>query len=254
MRKPIMAGNWKMYKTYDEALKFIYEVNENLPSKDEVETIIFPPAMLLVSLIKRQGDNLEIGAQNMHYENCGAYTGEISAEMLRTVGVSHVLVGHNERRRYFGESDEDVQKKALQALEHNLIPVICFGETEDQYLHHNTDNILRRQVHAALIGLPDEQMDKVILAYEPIWAVGTGKTATPQIANDKCKLIRSFIDELYGAEIASKIRILYGGSVNPSNVSDLVKEEDVDGVLVGGASLDSKKFIDMAFKCVEAKK
>ena len=244
-----MAGNWKMYKTYDEALKFIYEVNTNLPSKNDVETIIFPPAMLLVSLVKRQGDNLGIGAQNMHYENCGAYTGEISAEMLRSVGVNYVLVGHNERRRYFGESDEDVNKKAQQALEHNLIPVICFGETEDQYLHHNTDNILRRQVHAALIGLPEEKMKNVILAYEPIWAVGTGKTATPEIANDKCKLIRSFVQELYGDDTAEESRILYGGSVNPQNVESLVATPDVDGVLVGGASLDSKKFIDMAYKC-----
>jgi len=248
MRKPIMAGNWKMYKTYDEALKFIYEVNNNLPSKDVVETIIFPPAMLLVSLVKRQGDNLEIGAQNMHYENCGAYTGEISAEMLRSVGVTHVLVGHNERRRYFAESDEDVNKKAQQALEHSLCPVICFGETEEQYLHHNTDNILRRQVHAALIGLPEDKMDKVILAYEPIWAVGTGKTATPEIANEKCKLIRSFVEELYGKRTANNMRILYGGSVNPDNIKSLVEQPDVDGALVGGASLDSTKFIDMAYK------
>jgi len=253
MRKPIMAGNWKMYKTYDEALKFIYEVNNKLPNKDVVETIIFPPAMLLVSLVKRQGDNLEIGAQNMHYENCGAYTGEISAEMLRTVGVTHVLVGHNERRRYFAESDEDVNKKAQQALEHSLSPVICFGETEEQYLHHNTDNILRRQVHAALIGLPEDKMDKVILAYEPIWAVGTGKTATPEIANEKCKLIRSFVEELYGKDTANNMRILYGGSVNPDNIKSLVDQPDVDGALVGGASLDSSKFIDMAFKVADQK-
>lgn len=249
MRKPIMAGNWKMHKTYDEALDFIYSVNEKLPSHNDVETIIFPPAMLLVSMIKRQGDNLEIGAQNMHYENCGAYTGEISPEMLRTVGVTHVLVGHNERRRYFNESDEDVNKKAQAALEHNLIPVICFGETEEQFLHHNTDNILRRQVHAALIGLNDDRMSDIILAYEPIWAVGTGKTATPQIANDKCRLLRNCVRELFGAEVADKIRILYGGSVNPDNVANLVAEDDIDGVLVGGASLDPDKFIDMAFKC-----
>ena len=254
MRKPIMAGNGKMYKTYDEALKFIYEVNQNLPDKKDIETIIFPPAMLLVSLVKRQGDNLEIGAQNMHYENCGAYTGEISAEMLRSVGVTHVIVGHNERRRYFAESDEDVNKKALQALEHNLVPVICFGETEEQFLHHNTDNILRRQVHAALIGLPEDKMEKVILAYEPIWAVGTGKTATPEIANDKCKLIRGFVLELFGKNTANNIRILYGGSVNPDNIESLVSQSDVDGALVGGASLDSQKFIDMAFKCSKIKK
>lgn len=253
MRKPIMAGNWKMYKTYDEALDFIYTVNENLPSSTKVETIIFPPSMLLVTMVKREGENLEIGAQNMHYADCGAYTGEISPVMLKAIGVSHVIVGHNERRRYFGESDEDVNKKAQAALEHDIIPVICFGETEEQYLHHNTDNILRRQVHAALIGLSQQKMAEVILAYEPIWAVGTGKTATPQIANEKCKLIRSCVEELFGKDVADKIRILYGGSVNPDNVSALVAEEDIDGVLVGGASLDPDKFIDMAFKC-EAKK
>ena len=244
-----MAGNWKMHKTYDEALDFIYTVNDNLPSHDEVETILFPPAMLLVSLVKRQGENLEIGAQNMHYADFGAYTGEISADMLKAVGVTHVMVGHNERRRYFAESDEDVNKKAEAALDHGLIPTICFGETEEQFLHHNTDSILRRQVHAALIGLPEDKMADVILAYEPIWAVGTGKTATPQIANEKCKLIRNCVEELFGSEVANEIRILYGGSVTPYNVKSLVSEDDIDGVLVGGSSLDPDKFIDMAFKC-----
>lgn len=250
MRKPIMAGNWKMFKTYDEALKFIYEVNEKLPSRDEVETIIFPPAMLLVSLVKRQGMNLEIGAQNMHYADFGAYTGEISPNMLKAVGVNHVLIGHNERRRYYGESDDDVNKKAISAIEHDLIPVICFGESEEQFLHKDTDNILRMQVHAALKNLPKERMSDVILAYEPIWAVGTGKTATPKIANEKCNLIRRCVSELYGEEISSKIRILYGGSVTPDNIEALVDEEDIDGALVGGASLDSSKFIDMAHKCI----
>lgn len=244
-----MAGNWKMHKTYDEALDFIYTINESLPSNEDVETILFPPAMLLVSLIKRQGANLEIGAQNMHYANYGAYTGEISADMLKAVGVTHVMVGHNERRRYFAESDEDVNKKAQAAIEHGIVPVICFGETEEQFLHHNTDNILRRQVHAALIGLPEVGMSNVILAYEPIWAVGTGKTATPQIANEKCRLIRNCVEELFGSDVSSEMRILYGGSVTPVNVESLVAEEDIDGVLVGGASLDPQKFIDMAFKC-----
>ncbi|MGM9971463.1 MAG: triose-phosphate isomerase [Anaeroplasmataceae bacterium] len=250
MRKPIMAGNWKMYKTYDEALKFIFEVNDKLPDKKDVESIIFPPAFLLVSLVKRQGSNLEIGAQNMHYAEFGAYTGEISPLMLKSIGVNHVLIGHNERRRYFGETDLDVNKKVISALTYGLRPVICFGETEEQYLHHDTDQIIHNQVEAALKGVASTQMDDVILAYEPIWAVGTGKTATPAIANEKCKLIRNVISKLYNEEIANKIRILYGGSVTPNNIEALVDEDDIDGALVGGASLDSEKFIDMAYKCV----
>ncbi len=249
MRKPIMAGNWKMFKTYDEALDFIYKVNDKLPSKNDVETIIFPPAMLLVSLVKRQGYNLEIGAQNMHYAEFGAYTGEISPLMLKSAGVTNVLVGHNERRRYFGETDEEVNKKVLSAVAHGLVPTICFGETEEQYQHHDTDKILTDQVVAAVKGLDDDTMSKVILAYEPIWAVGTGKTATPKIANEKCALIRKCVADLYNQEVADKIRILYGGSVTPENIEALVDEDDIDGALVGGASLDPKKFIDMAFKC-----
>ena len=250
MRKPIMAGNWKMYKTYDEALKFIYDVNDRLPSKDDVETIIFPPAMLLVSLVKRQGANLEIGAQNMHYAEFGAYTGEISPLMLKSVGIKNVLIGHNERRRYYAETDLDVNKKVEAALTYGLRPVICFGETEEQYLQHGTNLILKNQVEAALKGVDISKMDDVILAYEPIWAVGTGKTATPAIANEKIKYIRNTVANLYDDVIANKIRILYGGSVTPNNVEALIAEEDIDGVLVGGASLDSEKFIDMAFKCI----
>lgn len=250
MRKPIMAGNWKMFKTYDEALKFIYEVNEKLPSRNDVETIIFPPAMLLVSLVKRQGMNLEIGAQNMHYADFGAYTGEISPNMLKAIGVNHVLIGHNERRRYYGETDDDVNKKAISAIEHSLIPVICFGESDEQFIHHDTDNILRRQVCAALKNLPKEAVANIILAYEPIWAVGTGKTATPEIANEKCSLIRKCVEELYGSANAECVRILYGGSVTPDNIEALVDMEHIDGALVGGASLDSSKFIDMAHKCI----
>lgn len=250
MRKPIMAGNWKMYKTYDEALKFIFDVNDKLPSKNDVETIIFPPAMLLVSLVKRQGANLEIGAQNMHYAEFGAYTGEISPLMLKSIGCKHVLIGHNERRRYFNETDLDVNKKVISALTYGLVPIICFGETEEQYVHGDTNKIIHEQVESALKGVSNKQMDDIILAYEPIWAVGTGKTATPTIANDKCKLIRTTIAKLYNEDIASKVRILYGGSVTPNNIEYLVLEEDIDGALVGGASLDAEKFIDMAYKCI----
>lgn len=249
MRKPIMAGNWKMFKTYDEALQFIYAVNEKLPSKNDVETIIFPPAILLVSLVKRQGENLKIGAQNMHYASEGAFTGEISPIMLKSVGVSYVLIGHNERRRYNYESDEDVNRKTKSAIENGLTPIICFGETEEQFLHHNTDDILKRQVKSALRNIKFDDVSNIIFAYEPIWAVGTGKTASAEIAEDKCKLIRTFVSEMYNEQVSSKVRILYGGSVNPENLAELVDQENIDGVLVGGASLNADKFVKMAEIC-----
>lgn len=246
MRKPVLAGNWKMNKTYDEALDFIYSVNENLPSHEVVESIIFPPAMLLVSLVKRQGANLEVGAQNMYFTDNGAYTGEISADMLKAIGVEFVIVGHSERRAYFNESDEMVNLKAIKAIKKGLTPIVCVGETEEQFKKDNPDNILKRQVYAALIGVPEDKIVDVIIAYEPIWAIGTGNTATPKIANAKCNVIRNAIKELYGDETAEKIRILYGGSVKPDNTRDLISEEDVDGVLVGGASLDANQFVEMA--------
>ena len=243
-----MAGNWKMYKTYDEALKFIYEVNNNLPSKDVVETIIFPPAMLLVSLVKRQGDNLEIGAQNMHYENCGAYTGEISAEMLRSVGVTHVLVGHNERRRYFAESDEDVNKKAQQALEHSLCPVICFGETEEQYDAGQSAQVIKDELKGSLADLAPEAVAKMVIAYEPIWAIGTGKSASVEIAENCCKTVRDTVRELFGDQAADEVRIQYGGSVKPNNVEEYMAQPDIDGALIGGASLKEDSFIEIIEK------
>lgn len=245
MRKPVVAANWKMYKTRDEALQFIYAVNDLVPSKDLVETIICAPSIHLRSLVKRQGDNLRIGAQNMHYAEEGAYTGEISPNMLVSTGVTYVMIGHNERRRYNNETEEDVNLKLLSALKHNLIPIVCFGETQEQFEHADTDYILREQVKTAFKGVDKNDVFKVILAYEPIWAVGTGKSAPSELADQKCGLIRKIISDLYTKEIGEEIRICYGGSVNPSNCKDLMIQPNIDGALIGGAALDPNKFLIM---------
>lgn len=250
MRKPILAANWKMFKTRDEALQFIYAVNDSVPSNDILDTIICAPAIHLRSLVKRQGDYLRIGAQNMHYADEGAYTGEISPNMLVSTGVSYVIIGHNERRRYNNETEEDVNLKLLSALAHNLKPIVCFGETEEQFEHEDTDYILREQVKTAFRGIRRNDVSKVILAYEPIWAVGTGRSAPSDLADQKCGLIRKIIKDLYSDEIADNIRICYGGSVNPNNCAELISKENIDGVLVGGAALDPAKFLNMCNSCI----
>ena len=251
MRKPIVAGNWKMYKTRDEAIHFMYDVNDLVPSKDVVETIICAPAILLRCLTRREGENLRIGAQNMHYEEEGAYTGEISAAMLASTAVTYCIIGHSERRLFNGETETDVNLKIKAALKHNIIPIVCVGETKDQYEHEDTDYILALQVKLALKDIPQDDIKKLIIAYEPIWAVGAANAASPTLANEKCGLIRSIIEKTYGKEVADDIRILYGGSVNKSNFESLVRQENVDGALLGRASLDSNHFLticDMAVK------
>lgn len=254
MRKPILAANWKMFKTRDEALQFIYAVNGHVPSKDKIDTIICAPAIHLRTLVKRQGDNLRIGAQNMHYADEGAYTGEISPNMLVSTGVTYVIIGHNERRRYNNETEQDVNLKLLAALSHGIIPIVCLGETQEQYEHADTDYILREQVKTAFRGVKQEDVSKVILAYEPIWAVGTGISAPSELADQKCGLIRKIIGDLYTKETAENIRICYGGSVNPSNCLELMSKENIDGALVGGAALYPDKFLVMCEQCLESVK
>lgn len=251
MRKPVVAANWKMFKTRDEALQFIYAVNDQVPSKDILETIICAPAIHLRSLVKRQGVNIRIGAQNMHYAEEGAYTGEISPNMLVSTGVSYVIIGHNERRRYNNETEEDVNLKLIAALKNHITPIVCLGETEEQFEHADTDYILREQVRTAFKGVKKQNVSSVILAYEPIWAVGTGKSAPSDLADQKCGLIRKIIGDLYTKEEADKIRICYGGSVSPANCYELMSKPNIDGALIGGAALDSGKFIKM---CDEALK
>jgi triosephosphate isomerase len=249
MRKPIMAGNWKMNKTRDEALRFIYAVNSELPSSEEVESVICAPAILLRCLVKRQGENLRIGAQNMHYAESGAYTGEISPSMLETTGVSYVILGHSERREMFNETDEAINKKIFAALNHDLIPIVCCGETLEQREAGQVEEVLSRQITADFANLTKEQVLKTVIAYEPIWAIGTGRTASPEQADDACCFIRDVIGKLFGSSVAEQIRILYGGSVKPSNVKELMEKPNIDGGLVGGASLEPESFLQLVKAC-----
>lgn len=247
MRKPMLAGNWKMNKTRDEALEFIYSVVSNVPAN--VDAVICAPAIILRDLVKRQGDVIRIGAQNMNENESGAYTGEISPLMIKTTGVEYVVLGHSERRAYYNETDEKVNLKTKKALEHGLKPIICVGELLSEKEANKTNDVLKLQVSKALDGVDMSNPENVIIAYEPVWAIGTGMTASPKDANDGCGFIRSVIADIFGKNVADNVRILYGGSVNTNTVDTLFKEEDIDGFLVGGASLDSEKFITLCKAC-----
>jgi len=245
-RKPVIAGNWKMYKTKDDALAFIYAVNLEVPDKELVETVICAPAIFLRDLVKREGENLGIGAQNMHYLDEGAYTGEISAPMLKSYGVNYVVIGHSERRAYYNETDETVNLKLKKAVAEELTPIVCVGESLDIRDAGTTDAFVKEQVEKAYQDVSAEEVLKTVIAYEPIWAIGTGKTATKDQANDTIKAIRGVIASLYGSEVSEQLRILYGGSVKPSNIDELLATSDIDGALIGGASLDPKSFLTLA--------
>lgn len=243
MRKPMIAGNWKMYKTRDEALKFIYAVNMEVPKKEFVDTVICAQAPVLRDLVKRQGENLRIGAQNVHESTEGAYTGEVSAALLENIGVDYVVIGHSERRAYFSETDEAVNLKLHQAFRYGITPILCVGEALETREAGTTNDFVKAQVVKALEGLNPNQVKETVIAYEPIWAIGTGKTATSKQANETIAYIRSVIEELYSSEISEATRILYGGSVKPENIDSLMAEPHIDGALVGGASLDPKSYM-----------
>lgn len=242
MRKPIIAGNWKMFKTRDEALEFVYAVNNNLPSIDAVDSVVCAPFTVLRDLVKRQGENLRIGAQNMHFEESGAFTGEIAPVMLESIGVSYVVIGHSERRAMFNETDEACNKKLHAAFKHNMTPILCVGEYLEQREDGSWQDLIRGQVEADLKGLSEEQVKQLVIAYEPIWAIGTGKTATPEIADDTCGFIRECVKAMYGEEVSEAIRIQYGGSVKTSNIKELMAQPNIDGALIGGASLKAEDF------------
>ena len=246
----MLAGNWKMNKTRDEALQFILQVNENVPAVELVDTVVCAPAIILRDLVKRQGEFLRIGAQNMHEKESGAYTGEISAVMLETTGVEYVILGHSERRQYFNETDSAVNAKTIQALKHGLKPIVCVGETLEEKEAGNTNAVLETQTVGALTGVDMSNPENVIIAYEPVWAIGTGKSASSQDANDGCAFIRSVLAKMFGAEVAEKVRILYGGSVKPATVNELFAESDIDGFLVGGAALKADDFLTLCNACV----
>ena len=247
MRKPIIAGNWKMFKTRDEAINFILQVNDKMPSIDKVDTVVCAQFTALRCLVKRQMENLRIGAQNMHWADEGAYTGEVSGLMLKSIGVSYVIIGHSERRQYFNETDEDINKKLKKAFEVDLTPILCVGESLEQREGGKTNEHLKGQLEKDLDGLTSEQVKRLVIAYEPIWAIGTGKTATSQVAEETCKYIREEVAKLFGKEVAEEMRIQYGGSVKTSNVDELMSMPNIDGALVGGASLKPDDFITLCF-------
>lgn len=248
MRKKIIAGNWKMNKTPSEAVKFIEDLKPLITNEDRDVVICVPLIDITTVKTALEGTNIKIGAQNMYFESKGAFTGEVSPDMLVDAGVEYIIIGHSERREYFSESNERVNKKVARAIEYGMIPILCCGETLEQRELGITFDHLRIQIKTALKGLEPEQVAKVIIAYEPIWAIGTGRVATNQQAEAVCAQIRALIAELYDYEIAGAIRILYGGSVTADNAAGLFAMPNIDGGLVGGASLklDFAKIVNCA--------
>ncbi|ASK62758.1 triose-phosphate isomerase [Virgibacillus phasianinus] len=246
MRNKVIAGNWKMNKVLSEAEKFVQEVVDKDPTGQGVEAIVCAPFPFLAPLVEQtKGTSVKIGAQNMHYAKNGAFTGEVSPVMLKDLGVTHVVIGHSERREYFAETDETVNKKAHAAFEHDLTPIVCVGETLDQREANETMNHIETQVREGLKDLTDAQIAETIVAYEPIWAIGTGKTASSSDANEVCGHIRNVIEKMTSTETANQVVIQYGGSVKPANVDELLTQSDIDGALVGGASLEAESFIQL---------
>lgn len=237
MRKKIVAGNWKMNKTPQEALALV-ELLKDKVNTDKVDVVFCVPAVDLIPVIDAlKGTNIAVGAQNMFYEESGAYTGEISPAMLTEIGVKYVVIGHSERREYFAETDETVNKKVKKAIEHGITPIMCCGETLEQRELGIAVDFIRTQIKSGLAGISAEDVKKVVIAYEPIWAIGTGKTATSEQAEEICSAIRTVLGEVYGSETAEEVRIQYGGSVNGKNAAELFGMPNIDGGLVGGASL-----------------
>ncbi|GMB09069.1 triose-phosphate isomerase [Thermolongibacillus altinsuensis] len=246
MRKPIIAGNWKMHKTLSEALSFVEEVKNAVPSAEKVDSVVCAPALFLERLVEAtKGTDLKIGAQNMHFEDQGAFTGEISPVALKDLGVTYVIIGHSERREMFAETDETVNKKVLAAFKHGLVPIVCCGETLEERESGKTNEVVAAQVEKALEGLTEEQTKQVVIAYEPIWAIGTGKSSTAEDANEVCGHIRAVIAKKFSQEAANAIRIQYGGSVKPNNIKEFLAQEHIDGALVGGASLEPQSFLQL---------
>lgn len=245
MRKPIIAGNWKMYKTIAEAVDFANSIKNDCETEN-VEAVICAPFTVIKDLkAALEGTSVKVGAQNFHYEDEGAFTGEISAKMLLEIGAEYVIIGHSERRQYFNETDETVNLKAKKAIEVGLTAIICVGESLDQREAGITQDIVKGQVIAAYNGISPEEAEKTVVAYEPIWAIGTGKTATSAQANEVCSQIREELAAIYGTETSEKIRIQYGGSVKPANIKEIMSQSEIDGALVGGAALVAEDYLKL---------
>lgn len=243
-RKPIIAGNWKMNKTVKEAHEFVEAIKNKVPSADLVDSVVAAPFLALDRLVAdAKGSDLKISAENVHFENSGAFTGEVSPVMLEDLGVQYAIIGHSERRAMFAETDETVNKKVLASFAHHLIPIVCVGETLDEREGGKWQSVVKNQVTKAFAGVPSDQAADVVVAYEPIWAIGTGKSASSDDANEVCAYIRKTVADLYDETVAAKVRIQYGGSVKPATIGDLLAQSDIDGALVGGASLQPESFL-----------
>jgi len=243
-RQPLVAGNWKMYKTPSEATELVRELKEKAKDLNGVRVVVCPPFSSICSVKKELGrGQIAIGAQNCHWDDEGAYTGEVSAKMLADSGCEYVIVGHSERRHLFRETDEIINMKLKQALKEGLTTILCVGETWQEKESGNTEKVVEEQIKKGLNGIDRELISKVVVAYEPVWAIGSGKNATPDQARQAHQFIRKLINELYGIETAEQMLVIYGGSVNPENAKELLQTEDVDGALVGGASLKSEQFL-----------
>jgi triosephosphate isomerase len=246
-RKKLIAANWKMYKTPAEAKAFVEAFLPLVADHSRDEIALFPSPVLLPTVIEAaKGSNVAIGAQNIHFAPEGAFTGETSIAQLKAVGGTHTLIGHSERRQYFAETDEIVNKKLKAALENGIVPVVCIGEVLEEREAGKTAEVLKTQVTGAFAGITPEAAAPIVIAYEPVWAIGTGKTATPEMAVEAHKVVRAEVASILGADVAAKMRILYGGSVKPDNATALLGQEEIDGALVGGASLKPDSFEKIA--------
>ncbi len=245
MRKKLIAGNWKMHLSADEAVELAKSIVS--AAGDNGPDVLLCPSFTLLSYVKHvvTGSRVAVGAQNVYWEPKGAFTGEISASMLVDAGCSHVIIGHSERRQYFGETDASVNRRTRAALDAGLVPIVCVGETLEEREEGHTEEVIEQQISGAFERFTAEDMQKIVVAYEPVWAIGTGKTATPDTAQQVHALIRSWITERYSDKVAQEIRILYGGSMKPSNAVELLSQEDIDGGLVGGASLKADQFSEI---------
>ncbi len=243
MRIPVIAGNWKMYKNIEQAIALVSELSKKVQGVDDVEIVVCPPFTAIDAVAEVLDEtNIAVGGQNMFWAKEGAFTGEISPEMLKNAGCKYVVLGHSERREYFGETDDKVNQKITAAFEYGLIPIVCVGERLEQRELGITNKVILTQTEGALAGIPAEQVAKLVIAYEPVWAIGTGKTASDSDAQAVIAYIRNIITQLYSTDTAEQVRILYGGSVKPDNVKGLMAQTDIDGALVGGASLDADNF------------
>jgi triosephosphate isomerase (TIM) len=252
-KAPFVAGNWKMHSTLAEARALVTEVVKSAPGLDPARFVVVPPYTAIDEAVRlAAGTGVSVGGQNLYWEDKGAFTGEISAPMLKDAGCGHVVIGHSERRQFFGETDEGVNKKIRAALRHGLVPIVCVGESLEEREAGKTLSRIKTQLDEGLRGLSQEDMAKIVLAYEPIWAIGTGRTATPAQAEEVHRSIRADIGDKYGNPAADYAIILYGGSVKPANSYELFKENDIDGFLVGGASLEAGSFIQIAKEALRA--